>query len=321
MARNMGSSYGTDIVVDTESPDFEAVKASGIASFGGGLTTFGSGEDALDAMLTSGNGLTVFGSGIMTMGSGLPLGMGLLSKLRGFAKKTRSIIQGAIPAQLRRAAVDFSKKKARELLPVIVSRVKTEIAEEAPGLAARLTNPLLKKVPDRFENEISGYVKRGTRSGIAALNKGIDAAEAAALSKLQGGAIRSMKKLGVADMIPLPVSSSHYTEFSGPQLNFMRTQGEDLQRQRDAGNVPKRLVLDQHSRSLLDQIMADKGYDKTKQEDMREQLGMLARPSNPDRVGTRGLAAATKLPAKPAAKKRPGRPKGSALRAKGVVNL
>lgn len=322
MARNMGCSYGHEIAVDNNSKTFEKIVGEGISSFGTGCEEL---NKDMQSVLTSGSGLYPFGSGILTMGGGtMPFGSGFFSKLQGLAKKASSVIRGAIPAQLRRSAMDYSKKKARELLPQVVAKVKEEIKKEAPGLVARLTTPLLKKVPDQFEGPVEGYVKKGTEKGLSLIDRGLDMAQSRAMKELGGGRMTGygIKNRGdvVDQLIPLPVATSDPVEFNNRQLAFMKQKGMELQRQRDAGNVPKRLILDHHSRNLIDQIMADKGYEKAVHQDMREQLGLMGRPSSTEHMNPLGSRLSAVAPRR-APKKQAGRPKGSATRGKGIVNL
>ena len=315
LARNAGASYGYDIVIDPETPKFEKLMGEGLSTFGGsGLSSFGG------AMSTMGSGgLYPFGSGVVEMGTGLmPFGVGILSKLKGFAKKAHSVIRGAIPSQLRRAAVDFGKKKARELLPQITSKVKSEIAKEAPGLVARLTDPLVGKLPPSMQGVAKSSLSKGVEKGLSGLESGLSAAESYALKRLGGKGIGAY---GGALEFPMPTPSGNPIDYSQRQLGFMRSQGEELERQRQAGNVPKRLVLDQHSRSLLDTIMADKGYDATKAQDAFEQMGMQSSHTSSESMGPLRIKAPKKKAATKKVAKKPGRPKGSKVHGKGIVYL
>lgn len=318
MARSLGASYGHDVLVDEQGPAFEKIVGQGLTAFGSGMNS------PMSDLLATGEGLYPFGSGVMTMGNGVvPFGMGLVSKLKGFFKKTHSTIKGAIPAELRRSAMDYGKKKARELLPKVVAKVKEEIAKQAPDVATRLTAPLMKKVPDEYEDMVEGYVKKGTQKGLSLVDKGLDLAEQRALTALGGARMRSLMGSGMASnrgdlidqLVPLPNATSNPIEYNQRQLNFMKQQGMDLQRQREAGNVPKRLILDQHSRSLLDTIMADKGFERAQKQEYREQLGLMQKPSSTEQMSP---YANIKLPTPP--KKKAGRPKGT-TRGKGVVKL
>jgi hypothetical protein len=312
IARNAGASYGYDIVLDTEKPVFEKVMGEGLTTFGGGLYPFGGELKSMGS-----GGLYPFGSGVIEMGTGLmPFGVGILSKLKGFAKKAHSVIKGAVPEQLRRAAVDFGKKKARELLPKVTSRVKAEIAKEAPGLVTRLTSPLVGKLPPSMQSTASDLIRTGATKGLSALESGLSAAESSALKKLGGNGLNTF---GGALVMPTPVPSSYPVDYTDRQLGFMRQQGEDLERQRQAGNVSKRLVLDQHSRSLLDTIMADKGYDRAKTQSSLEQIGLMGAHGSTENMGPLRLKA-PKARSKPSAARKPGRPKGK-LSGKGIVYL
>lgn len=322
LGRNAGASYGYDIVVDPESPKFEKLMGAGLATFGGGLTPFGGSIESLKSM--SGSGLYPFGSGVVEMGTGLmPFGVGIISRLKGFVKKAHSVIKGAVPAQLRRAAVDFGKKKARELLPQITSRVKAEISKEAPGLVARLTDPLVGKLPPSMQSTAHSALSKGVEKGLSGLESGLSAAESYALKRLGG---KGLGSYGGAIEMPMPTPSGNPIDYNQRQLGFMRSQGEELERQRQAGNVPKRLVLDQHSRSLLDTIMADKGYDATKAQDAFAQMGLQSAHSSSESMGPlKMLKAPKKKSAKKVSKKstggKVGRPKGSKVSGKGIVYL
>jgi len=318
LGRNFGASYGYDILVNPETPKFEKLMGEGLSTFGGsGLSAFGG------AMSTMGSGgLYPFGSGVVEMGTGImPFGVGIISRIKGFVKKAHSVIKGAVPAHLRRAAVDFGKKKARELLPQITSRVKHEIAKEAPGLVTRLTDPLVGKLPPSMQGSAKSILEKGTMKGLSALESGLSAAESAAMKKLGG---KGLQTFGGALEMPTPAASSYPTDYNQRQLGFMRQQGEDLERQRQAGNVPKRLVLDQHSQSLLDTIMADKGYDRAKSQDAFAQMGLQHSSQSTESMGPLRIKASKSAKPKKkttgAGKKKAGRPKGS-VSGRGIVYL
>ena len=324
LARGAGASYGHDMVLNTQSPKFEKIMGEGLSTFGSGVTSFGG---ALQSM--GSGGLYTFGSGVAEMGTGLmPFGIGIIDKLKGFAKKAHSVIKGAVPAQLRRAALDFGKKKARELLPQVTSRVKAEIAKEAPGLVARLTDPLVGKLPVSLQGHAQSALRSGVQQGLAGLESGLSQAEAMAMKRLGGSGVSVFGGgMGGTLEYPTPVASSYPIDYNQRQLGFMRQQGLALEQQRQAGNVPKRLVLDQHSQSLLDIIRADKGYDRAKTQDAFEQMGMQYAPQSTESMGPltmkkpKKTKKATASAASDVPKRKPGRPKGSKNKGKGIVYL
>lgn len=307
LARGVGASYGFQIAIGTD-PVSDHLMGKGMESYGTGLTTFG-GE--LMTML-DGSGLYPFGSGIMTMGTGLvPFGMGFLSKLKGFAKKATSVITGSTPAQLKRAALDAGKKKARELLPKVISKVKSEIESQAPGMVARITGPLVGKLPTAMQGEFGALVKKGLDKGLAKIDSGLSMGEARAQEMLSGSGI---ERYAFGSQGPLMIDRR--------QLDFMRRAGQHEDAVRSAGDIPKRLVMDQQSQSLAETILANKRYKQVKQQELAHMLGLSGGSSlgyHSDFPSANDLET-IRLPASPR-KKAAGRPKGTGTRGKGIVYL
>lgn len=306
LSRGIGASYGFDIVLGQDDAS-SYLMGKGLSTFGGGLTTFGG-----ELMTTmDGGGLYPFGSGIMTMGTGLvPFGMGFLSKLKGFAKKATSTITGSTPAQLKRMALDLGKKKAKELLPKVINKVKAEIATRAPGVVTRLTGPLVGKLPAGMQDQVGSLVKQGLDKGLAKIDSGLSMGEARANELLSGAGI---PRFAFGSQGPLMIDQK--------QIDYMRRSGAQEDRSRSVGDIPKRLVMDQQSRSLAETILADRKYKQVKQQELAEMLGVRGGqlgyhsgyPSASD-LGTVTIPGARK-------KKAPGRPKGTGLRGKGIVYM
>lgn len=319
LARNQGASYGYDaLAVET---NVEEIAGEGMYSYGGGITSFGGMAKSL--MNVDGYGLMALGSGLYTLGTGLyPFGMGIFSKIKGLAgKAASSVIRGTTVKQLKNAVMDAGKKKARQILPQILNKVKTEINRTAPELVTRLTSPVLNKLPSSVQGNVKSMLEMGVNKGLAQATKGIDKAQQLALqgissipsgSGMYGGRVGSQFN----DVLTAP-STDQYADYSDRQLNFMRNFGIQSQRSQNAGEIPKRLVLDKASRSLADSILADRTYNQLKQQELYGQVeaaggGLMYHSQDwqPEVV------------AKPkATRKKPGRPKGTTTKGKGIVYL
>lgn len=322
LGRNAGASYGYDLMPSKENVEKVAelgmTTGSGMASFGGGITSFGGMADTL--MNLEGAGLYPFGTGIYTMGSGMvpAFGMGILSKIKSAAKKTASsVLRGTTVKQLKNAVMDAGKKKVRQILPAVLDKVKTEINKQAPGLVTRLTSPALNKLPAGAKEGLQSLLTQGVNKGLEGVNKGLALAENAAMAQLSGSGFR--------DMYDLPTPSSESTTYNKQQLDYMRRFGVHSQRGADAGEAPKRLILDKSSRSLADTILADRGYAKVKRAEFLQGVdaagGALMYHSLDYQPQETAIQPARTVRAKKSAAKPKGRPKGSGTKGKGIVYL
>lgn len=326
LARNAGASYGYDLQPSIETVEKLAesgmTTGSGMASFGGGLTSFGGMAETL--MGLEGGGLYPFGTGIYQMGSGMvpAFGMGILSKLKGAAKSaaksvSSSVLRGTTVKQLKNAVMDAGKKKIRHILPAVLDKVKTEINKQAPGLVTRLTSPALNKLPSGAKEGLQSLLTQGVNKGLEGVNKGLALAQDAAMAQLSGS--------GIAELYGLSTPSSETTRYNRKQLEYMNRFGIQSQRGADAGEAPKKLILDKSSRSLADSILADRGYEKVKRAEFLGQVdaagGALMYHSLDYQPMDNVKGPARTVRAKKAAAKPKGRPRGSGTKGKGIVYL
>lgn len=309
LARNAGASYGYDLTVDETK--VEEVAETGMTT-GTGITSFGG--MAQDLMNLPGGGLYPFGTGLYSMGSGMvpAFGMGIFSKIKGVAKSgLNSVLRGTTVKQLKNAVMDAGKRKVRQILPAVMDKVKTEINKNAPNLVTRLTSPALNKLPESVRGNISGLLEAGVNKGLAGVNKGLQIAQNEALKRIDGSG--------------MPTPSTESTAYNDRQLAYMKKFGMDSQRGADAGEAPKRLILDRSSRSLAESILTDRMYNKIKRDELVGAVehsggGLMYHSLDYQPMETVNPPMKTVKAVRKTAKPK-GRPRGSTTKGKGIVYL
>lgn len=221
-------------------------RAKGV-KMGGAMYLFGQGSRG-GAIVPFGGAMYLFGQG--TGGAMVPFGGSFLSKLKSLGSKASTTVLGVSPRQAKAAILNRAKSAAKKLIPKATAAIQERAKVLLPDVIDKATKPLMDKLPPQFQGQLDQVKQLAEKTGLEVLDKGL---------------AQGRKKIGFGNV-------SYGIDLTKKQQQFLEREGQVDKASRNNGNMPRRVVLDSSSISLLDSLTAEKRFDAGRRAQLAKQL-------------------------------------------------